>query len=149
MKFTPFESEILDSILWQIEGFKIGRVSRRASTRILRATIRRIRPRLVARSEATNDTDREIDHAIPVHVLCERLLSITSLDRPQLERIIGEWLVTVELTMSEHREVLKKCGLHKCMPNDWDGCDPLARYHAAGIRLRALGSDAVDSESGR
>jgi len=52
MNQTPFESEILDSILWQVEGLRLGRVTRRATTRILRATVRRIRPRLIARSQS-------------------------------------------------------------------------------------------------
>ena len=60
MQFTPFESEILDSILWQVEGFKIGRVIQRATTRILRATIRRTRPRLIARSEGADASDSAI-----------------------------------------------------------------------------------------
>jgi hypothetical protein len=81
MKLTPFESEILDSILWHVEGFKTGRVSRRATMRILRATIRRVRPRLIARSQAAESTGRIVDHAIPVLVLCDRILSVESLDR--------------------------------------------------------------------
>jgi hypothetical protein len=135
MKFTPFESEILDSILWQVEGFKSGRVTQRATTRILRATVRRIRPRLIARSEAADMDNREIDHAIPLHVLCSRVLSTPDLDRGKLETILDEWLVTVELTASEHRDVLRKSGLASRMPRDWDGADPLARYQAAGIRF--------------
>jgi hypothetical protein len=135
MKLTPFESEILDSILWQVKGYKIGRVTQRTTTRILRATIRRIRPRLIARSEAADGDGREIDHAIPLQVLCNRVLSTPDLDRSKLETILDEWLVTVELTGAEHREVLQKCGLASRMPHDWDGADPLARYRAAGIRF--------------
>ena len=136
MDLTPFESEILDSILWQVEGFKIGRVTQRATTLILRATLRRIQPRLIARSQAADvDNDREVDHAIPVHVLCGRILETSDLDRSKLETILDEWLVTVELTASEHCEVLPKCGLASRMPPDWDGADPLARYRAAGISL--------------
>jgi len=136
MDLTPFESEILDSILLQVEGFKIGSVTQRATTRILRATIRRIQPRLIARSKAADaDNDREVDHAIPVHVLCGRILDTPNLDRTKLETILNEWLVTVELTASEHSEVLQKCGLASRMPPDWDGADPLAHYRAAGITL--------------
>ena len=137
MHLTPFESEILDSILWQVEGLKIGRVTKRATTRILRATIRRLRPRLIARSEATDGNRREIDHAIPVHVLCDRILGISDLDRGKLEAILHEWLVTVELTVSEHRQLLRKCGLASRMPDGWDGVDPLARYRVGGIRFVA------------
>jgi hypothetical protein len=138
MDFTPFESEIVDSILWQVEGFKIGRVTKRATNRILRATIRRIRPRLIARSEAAQANIREHDHAIPVQVLSSRILDTPNLNRQKLETILHEWLVAVELTASEHRELLKNCGLGRCMPADWDGIDPLARYRVAGIRCVEL-----------
>src|SRR6266571_4461137 len=145
MKFTPFESEVLESILWQVEGLRIGRVTKRVTTRILRATIRRIRPRVIARSVAAHEDAGEIDHAIPVHVLCNRILSTPDLDRKTLEMILHEWLVAVELTRSEHRETLKKCGLASRMPHDWDGTDPLARYLAAGISLRSIDERANQS----
>ena len=95
MDLTPFESEILESILWQVEGFKIGRVTQRATARILRATLRRIQPRLIARSQAADVDNREVDHAIPLHVLCGRILDTPDLDRSKLETILDEWLVTV------------------------------------------------------
>src|SRR6266516_1317235 len=138
MKFTPFESEVLESILWQVGGLRIGRVTNRVTTRILRATIRRIRPRVIACSVAVHEDTAEIDHAIPVHVLCDRILTTPDLNRKTLEMILHEWLVAVELTRSEHREVLKKCRLTSRMPHDWDGVDPLVRYVAAGISLRCL-----------
>jgi hypothetical protein len=139
MRLTPFESEILDSILWQVEGLKNGRVTERATCRILRATLRRIRPRLIASSEAACADDREVDHAIPVHVLCQRILNTPNLDRTKLEAILDQWLVSVELTVSEHREVLQKGGLANQVPHDWDGADILARYRVAGIRFRLHG----------
>jgi len=138
MKLTPFESEVLDSILWQAEGFRLGRVTRRATARILRATIRRIRPRLIARSQSSEPGAREVDHAIPVRLVCERILGTENLDRSKLQQILAEWLVTVELTAREHRESLQKCGLSRCMPSGWDGVDPLARYRCAGIPLLSL-----------
>jgi hypothetical protein len=78
---------------------------------------------------------REKDHAIPVHIICDRILGAAKLNRKKVETILWEWLVWVELTPSEHRERLKKVGLVKKMPEDWDGVDPSARYRAAGIRL--------------
>ena len=81
MKFTPFESEVLESILRQVEGLKIGRVTKRVTTRILRATIRRIRARVIARSVAAHEDTGEIDHAIPVHLLRNRILSTPDLNR--------------------------------------------------------------------
>lgn len=135
MKLTPFESEILESILWQVEGMKTGRVTGRATTRILRATIRRIRPRLIARSRAAETEPREIDHAIPLQVICDRILNIENLDRSKLEQIISDWLVAVELSTREHRDILRKSGFSDRMPGDWDGIDLLARYRCAGIQL--------------
>lgn len=135
MNLTPFESEILDSMLWQVEGFRCGRVTRRATTRILRATIRRIRPRLIARSQAVQSDGGELDHAVPVHVVCDLILGVKDLDRRKLLKIIEDWLVTVELTAQEHKEAMQKCGLSRRMPSDWDGVDPLARYRVAGIQL--------------
>jgi len=145
MKFTPFESEVLESILWQVEGLRIGRVTKRVTTRILRATIRRIRPHVIARSVAVHEDAGEIDHAIPIHVLCNRILSTPDLNRKTLEMILHEWLVAVELTRSEHREILKKCRLTSRMPHDWDGTDSLARYHAAGISLKSIDERANQS----
>ena len=141
MTLTPFESEILDSILWQVEGFRRGRVTRRVTTRILRATFRRIRPRLVARSKSVDSGRRELDHAIPLRIVCDRILSTDDLDRIKLQKIVADWLVAVELTSEEHRQVLQKCGLSRCMPLDWDGADPLARYRIAGIQLLEISGD--------
>jgi hypothetical protein len=138
MKLTPFESEILDSILWQVEGLRLGRVTRRATTRILRATIRRIPPRLIARSRSTRAGTRERDHAIPVHVVCNRILSTANLNRCKLEKILAKWLVAVELTAREHRDALMRCGLSRCIPDDWDGVDLLVRYRKAGIQLSLI-----------
>jgi hypothetical protein len=135
MKLTPFESEVLDSILWQVEGFKLRRVTERVATRILRATMRRIQPRLIARSQLAESGDRERDHAIPLRVICDRILKTDDLDRAKLTKIISDWLVCVELTAQEHRDVLGKYGLSHCMPDDWNGVDPLARYRHAGIQL--------------
>ena len=83
--------------------------------------------------EAAQADTHERDHAIPVQVLTKRILETQNLDRANLETILHEWLVVVEVTASEHRELLN-CGLGRCMPKDWDGIDPLARYRVAGIR---------------
>ena len=97
---------------------------------------------------AAREDAGEIDHAIPVYVLCNRILSTPDLDRKTLQMILHEWLVAVELTRSEHREILKNCGLASRMPHDWDGTDPLARYLAAGISLRSIDKRANQSVGG-
>ena len=138
MRFTPFELEVLESILWQIEGYKNGRVTERVTTRILRATLRRIKPRLIARSESAENSKHVIDHAVPVNTLCQRILNTPDLDRAKLEGILHEWLVCAQLTEAEHDEVLPSHNLQSEMPKDWDNKDPLARYKAAGIRFKDL-----------
>lgn len=135
MKLSPFETELLESVLWQVEGFRSGRVTERVTTRILRATLRRFRPRLIGRSASAVSSERELDHAVPLNVVCHRILTSAVLDRTTLITILSEWLVAVELSSEEHRETLKKCGLTDCMPANWDGVDSLARYRAAGISL--------------
>jgi hypothetical protein len=88
-QLTSFESEILDSILSQVEAYRHGRVTRRATTRILRATLRRIRPRLIARSQSAKAGDCERDHAIPLRVVSDRILSADDLDRRKLQQIVS------------------------------------------------------------
>ena len=139
---TPFEREVIDSIHWQLEGHCSGRVSRRATTRILRATLRRIKPRLAARSIHLPATlpkragrDIALDHAIPLAVLVDELLSLGAASREALENAIISRLVLVAITKNEHDIVLRKAGLSKSMPSAWDGRDPFARYRAAGIEI--------------
>lgn len=144
MKLTPFELEILESILWQVEGHKIGRVTRRVTTRILRATIRRIRPRLIARSRSVASGRCERDHAVPITVICDLILRTNDLDRDKLSKIISGFLVVVELSPEEHTKTLKQGGVSSCMPDDWDGIDPLARYQCVGIELVDLSNGSRD-----
>ena len=47
---TKFEDEAIDSILWQLEGYWNGRVTKRATARILRASLRRVNPPIAAHS---------------------------------------------------------------------------------------------------
>jgi hypothetical protein len=135
MKLTPFEAEIVDSILWQLEGLRLGRVKEKATRRILRATIRRIAPREITRSIAVGDEKGHCDHAIPVNCICDRILKTRPISRAKLLRILEEWNVCVQITRDEH-SALRKWGLGGRMPEDWDRNNALARYKKAGIRLR-------------
>ncbi|HVU28518.1 MAG TPA: hypothetical protein VHG71_12385 [Verrucomicrobiae bacterium] len=97
--------------------------------------MRRIEPQLIARSQSVESGTGELDHAIPLRVVCDRILDIEDLNHDKLHKIIADWLVLVELTVQEHREILQKCGLSRNMPKNWDGVNPLARYQVAGIQL--------------
>lgn len=144
MKLSPFASELLDSILVQVENFHNGRVTRRVTTRILRVTMRRLDARLIGRSCNLGSNRGEFDHAVPLAVITERILSTPHLDRSALVSIFSQWLVSVELTKEEHREILTRCKLSRCMPLGWDGVDVLARYHASGIQVHLISGPSLE-----
>ncbi|MDN3699229.1 hypothetical protein QWY97_18045 [Vibrio cortegadensis] len=136
---TPFEIEVLDSILWQLKGYAEGQVTERATTRILRATLRRIKPRKIAYSlRAASIEKKDIDHAIPLKIIVSKLINNPILTKEQLVILLDNLLVSVELTPEEHRMTLKKFKLSSDMPADWDGVDNLARYRAAGIEVLVI-----------
>lgn len=136
MQLTPFEDEILDSILWQLEGFRKQKVTERATKRILRATMRRIKPKLIARSVNANlGVEVEVDHAVPVNVIVQKIMECNLSTKASLKDVICTYLVAVELTKVEHKKLLKMHKLESEMPGDWDGQGPYARYIAAGIKI--------------
>lgn len=136
---TEFESEIIDCILWLLEGQWSGRVTLRATNRILRASLRRVVPSPVATSDAArglNSASLHKDHAIPLREVAEIIVSRGRLSRAELEALIRKYIVLVTVTRHEHTSVLKAAGLAEAMPSDWDGNDVFARYTATGISLR-------------
>lgn len=136
MNLTPFESEIVDSLLWQIKGFKDGQVSERATNRILRATLRRIKHKVAGHSiESVNASSTNKDHAIPVKVIIKMLMETSELTKESALGILGKFYISVTITKQEHISVLKKLGLESEMPENWDGNDQFARYKHAGIEV--------------
>lgn len=142
MKLTPFESEIVDSLIWQIKGFKNGYVSERATNRVLRASLRRIKHRIVGASQNGRTAQRQAtDHAVPVKVIINMLMTAPELDRDVVLEILKKFYVSVILSEDEHKISLNNIGLESDMPSYWDGEDPLARYKAAGIKVESLESN--------
>jgi hypothetical protein len=105
---------------------------------------RHLRSRLVGNGE-TDDTVE--DHAIPVIVLVEKLLSlrddqvvVSEANLQHIERQLSESLLLVEITEGEDA-ILSAKGFQRRMPDGWGDSahpyyrDPLARYKAAGIEL--------------
>ena len=136
MKLTEFESEIVDSLLWQIQGFKENRVSERATNRILRASIRRIKHRLAGHSvESRNSIEKENenDHAVPVKVIIQMIMDTPNITKDQVIDILSKFYVSVTISKHEHVSVLRASALDSDMPDDWDRVDCLARYKSAGI----------------
>jgi hypothetical protein len=133
---TPFETEVLDSVLWQLKGFKEGKVTERVTKRILRATLRRIKPKIVGKSLKVSTSEKtDIDHAVPLNIVVEVLLGETDLSIEGVKNLLATYLVSMELTAHEHRVILKELGLSKKMPRNWDGVNPYARYQVAGIQF--------------
>lgn len=64
---TPFELEMLDFILWLLRGYREEAITKRVAIRMLRASLRRIKPPLIGFSiESEESDDNELDHAVPV-----------------------------------------------------------------------------------
>jgi len=136
MKMTPFEIEVLDSILWQVQGFQSGKISKRVTKRILRATLRRIKPKLIGISKMAHKSEKnDIDHAVPLKYLVQKIINEKELNKKTLLTLIDKYLISVEITQEEHRETLKDMGLSSKMPDDWDGVDPFARYKKSNIEV--------------
>ena len=139
MELTDFESEIIDSLLWQVKGFKNGHVSERATKRILRASIRRIKSKNIGFSSASeNETKNDEDHAVPVKVIIQMIMDSKNIDRASIIEILDKFFVSVTITKKEHKETLKNNGLESDMPNDWDFNDPFARYKSVGIKINEI-----------
>ena len=89
MKLTPFESEVIDSILWQIKGFKEGVVTERATNRILRASIRRIKTTNIGFSlESEKETNNENDHAIPVKIVIKMIIDSKNINKESILKVL-------------------------------------------------------------
>lgn len=82
------------------------------------------------------------DHAVPKKLLIERLKRLTSTATVNdVEEVLQRYCIGVVITRDEDR-LLNRIGLQSCLP---DGCDddPLARYRAADIALRASPTDTA------
>ena len=136
MNLTSFESEIIDSLLWQIRGFKEGHVSERATNRVLRASLRRVKHRLAGFSaESSNALSTNNDHAVPVKVVVKMLIDTPELTKDAVLEVLNKFYVSVVISEHEHTSTLKDLGLESEMPENWDGIDPFARYKHARIEI--------------
>lgn len=135
MQLTPFEREIIDSLVWQVEGFKCGRVKERATNRILRATLRRIEHRVIASSLEARDVSRpDRDHVVPVKTISDMLKNKDDVSAESFIAILEQFYLSVEISVSEHQR-LNSLGLGRDVPRNWDGKDLFARYKEAGIPI--------------
>lgn len=146
--YTAFEREVIDSIVWQIRGYRDGAVRIRATTRILRASLRRISARSIGRSaSATPESPTEVDHVVPVNVVARMLLAAADTTAPAVAATLDRYLLTAELTRDEHRDRPKQW--RSAMPSGWNlggADDHLSRYAAAGIVITPIPEESVTDE---
>lgn len=136
MKLTPFENEIIDSLLWQVKGFKEGHVTERATNRVLRASLRRVKHRISGYStESTKAKTTHIDHAVPVKIIIKLLMESPELTKEGILEVLRKFYISVTISEHEHTSVLKNLGLESEMPENWNGIDPFARYKRARIKV--------------
>lgn len=133
-EFTAFETEVIDLVIWLCKGLKNG-ISKRATNRILRTTLRRIKSKTIGKSVgAKTSTETVLDHAVPLKFIVAEICK----GEPSKERIVSildQFLVSVKLTRQEHTSILHAANLAEDMPSDWDGKDCLARYKRSGIEI--------------
>ena len=76
------------------------------------------------------------DHAFPFRYLQEALLGLDPVSSETVAEVLSRYGVIALITREED-DLLSASGYRQRMPADWNGVDPLARYKAVGIELRA------------
>jgi hypothetical protein len=91
----------------------------------------------VAAERILNDKSAGLiaDHAIPIGVLLKKVYDDQIKDVDGLVALVYRYAMMVLITKAEDK-LLRKAGLVKAMPPDWDGEDPFARYRGVGIQLK-------------
>jgi hypothetical protein len=68
--YTPFELEIVELVVWLLHGVDRKTITLRSANRILRASLRRIKPKTIGcSSESKNSSENDLDHAVPFSVI--------------------------------------------------------------------------------
>jgi hypothetical protein len=152
---TGFERDVVDSVLVQLEGYWANRVTERATIRILRRTLRLIKPAVTVRSVdvaaaamAGGRRDFAVDHAIPLATVVRELIKRRGISRDDLEQFLIARLVCVLITRREH-DLLKQCGVRDCMPADWDLVAPFRAWLMGCHSPRRRKTPSISSASAR
>ncbi|NOT10622.1 MAG: hypothetical protein HOP23_02100 [Methylococcaceae bacterium] len=92
--------------------------------------------RNVKRSIAAKDASKKdvrLEHAIPMKVLIEILLTTKNLTAEKVEEILHQFCVVMLIT--KHEDSLLDASYKSTMPSGWNGTDVYARYTAVGIQF--------------
>lgn len=90
----------------------------------------------VKRSIAAKDASKKevrLEHAIPMKVLIEILLSKKNLTPEKVEEILHKFCEVMLVT--KYEDSLLDDKYKSAMPSGWDGTDVYARYNAVGIKF--------------
>lgn len=74
------------------------------------------------------------DHAVPFRALQAQLMEMAAPSTDAVKEVLVRDL-TVCIITSEEEALLNAARLGSRMPPNWDGRDPLARYHTVGIEV--------------
>jgi len=75
-----------------------------------------------------------LEHVVPISVINQLILDLDEPNADMIQNIVVDWSLLSVITNNEDL-LLKKAGLSKSMPNDWDGADKYARYKEVGIQV--------------
>jgi hypothetical protein len=89
-------------------------------------------PRSIAAS-AKELGDCDIEHAVPLMVLVNKLMNKKSLTKRYIFDTLTKYYSVAVISKEEHR-LLNSKGLTSKMPDNWDCKDLWARYAAVGIK---------------
>jgi hypothetical protein len=84
---------------------------------------------------AKNEIKKEVtlDHAIPMKVLIEKLLTTKDLTAEKVDGLLQQFCVVMVITKKENS--LLDAKYKSSMPLNWNGVDIYARYTAVGIKF--------------
>jgi hypothetical protein len=90
---------------------------------------------LASRASLQGQQDLDVDHAVPLAGLHDRILVLDSVG--EIAALLRPHMLGVRITVTEHRALNRQYKMS--MPEGWQwGDDPLARYRAVGIELVSI-----------
>jgi len=88
--------------------------------------------RSIAAKDATKK-DVNIEHAVPMKVLIQILLTTENLTAEKVDEILHQFCIVMIIT--KHEDSLLNAKYKSSMPPGWNGIDVYARYTAVGIKF--------------
>ena len=77
--------------------------------------------------------DVNLEHAIPMKVLIEKLLATKNLTAEKVDEILHQFCIVMVIT--KHEDSLLNAKYKSSMPSEWNDTDVYARYTEVGIKF--------------